>query len=208
VGRVAELYSLGGIGIMQHFSAIAYAMLVLFCTSCSQPSLEQRVASLPRFPDYRAQPYIAVASALQATGQEAACQTLMKVATTNRSSWEVIILSRMLFTNSPSGGFRRARLGAFDFLGDTDYGDWPREPIEMVDGVPFFIATRFQLSGQAEPADVYLNYCMTNCAWSSQRFAPKTSKEAAAALGKLVSSTKWKRPLNTWERQFLTDQLK
>lgn len=194
--------------VMRCLNAIAFASLVMICTGCSRAGLEQRIASLPVFPDHRAAPYIAVTSDLQALGQQAACDTLMKVATKNRSSWQVIILCRLVFTNRPSGDFRRAQLGAFTFLGDTDYADWPREPIEMVDGVPFFIATRYQLSGQAEPADAYLGYCMTNCAWNSERFTPKTSKEMTVALGKLIASTKWKRPLDAWERQFLNNQLK
>ena len=194
---------------MSNLSLISFASLVLLCTGCSQPILEQRLASLPVSPDYRAKPYIAVASDLQALGQHAACDTLMKVATTNRSGWEVIILCRMLFTNRPAGDFRGARIGAFNFLGDTDYADWPHEPIEIVDGVPFLIVTRCVISsGQPEPADLYLNYCMTNCVWSSQRYAPKTSGEMRVALSKLIASPKWKGPLNAWERQFLTNQLK
>jgi hypothetical protein len=197
-----------GIGTMPNLILVLFASLVLFGTGCSQPSLEQRVASLPEFRDYRAKPYIAVASDLQALGQSAACDTLMKVATTNRSGWEVIILCRMLFTNRPAGDFRRARIGAFNFVGDTDYADWPREPIEIVAGVPFFMATRCQGDGQPEPADMYLNYCMTNCAWSPQRYAPKTPAELQVALSKLIASTKWKVPLSAGEKQFLTHQLR
>ena len=140
---------------MPTWSIILFTSLVLLCTGCSQPSLGQRVASLPVSPDYRTKPFIAATRDLQELGQSAACDTLRKVATMNPHGWEVVILCRMLFTNRPAGAFRRARIGAFNFVGDTDYSDWPREPIEIVDGVPFFIATSCQGGGQPEPADMY-----------------------------------------------------
>ena len=191
---------------MYALRVIACASLVLLFNGCSEPNLEQRIRALPEHPNFQAQPYIAVACDLQALGQQVACETMRKVAAEYWGNQQAIILCRMLFTNRPSGDFRRARIGGRDFLGGTGYSDWPREPVEIVAGVPFYISTRCQGTGQPERPDAYLDYCVTNCIWSSERFAPKDSKAIKDALEKLLASTKWKRPLDAWEREFLRNQ--
>ncbi len=56
-------------------------------------------------------------------------------------------------------------------------------------------------------AELYVRYCMTNCNWSSVRFTTKSMEQKEAALQKLLSSAKWERPLEGWEREYLTKQL-
>jgi hypothetical protein len=66
----------------------------------------------------------------------------------------------------------------------------------------------YTLGGPAEPPEMYLAYCLANCDWNTYRYQPKTDREKAAALGKLLRSRKWKRPLSDFEEKFLTDQAK
>jgi hypothetical protein len=167
------------------------------------------LASLPDLQSakYKAGPYITTAARLQEMGREPACQALLQAAHTNRESQQIIVLCRMLFTKRSSSEFRRPLIGGAHFFGDTDYPHWPLEPIELVDGVPFLITQGYVLGGVPEPADAYLQYCMTNCDWSTIRFREPTAKQKRDALVKLVASSKWKRPLDSYERAFLWAQI-
>ena len=156
---------------------------------------------------YNARPYITAAARLQEMGRESACQALLQAAQTNRESRQIIVLCRMLFTKRSGSEFRRPRIGGAHFLGGTDYPDWPLEPIELVDGVPFLITRGYSLGGLAEQADAYLRYCMTNCNWSTIWFRELTAEQKRDALAKLVASSKWKQPLDTYERDFLSAQI-
>jgi hypothetical protein len=113
----------------------------------------------------------------------------------------------MLFMRRSSAEFRRPSIGAAQFLGDTDYSDWPLEPIEVVDGVPFLITRGYMILGLREPADSYLRYCMANSDWNCAHFREPSTKQKRDGLCKLLASTKWKRSLNTEEREFLSAQL-
>jgi hypothetical protein len=53
----------------------------------------------------------------------------------------------------------------------------------------------------------YLNYCMTNCDWSTVRYQTKTKEQMKVALDKLLHSPKWKRPLNKDELAEITKQI-
>jgi hypothetical protein len=162
--------------------------------------------------EFRPDPYIKAAIALQGMGKKRACKRLAELAKeeqrTYREGWRVSILCRMLFTAKPGGKFRGPHIGVPAFLGGTDYPDWPLEPIEIVDGVPFRIVWGYSRGGRGELPSTYVDYCLNQCDWSSIEYAPKTADEKARALKKLLGSKKWKTPLTAYEKDFLTQQIK
>ena len=114
----------------------------------------------------------------------------------------------MLFVKKPGHDFERASLGGAHFAGDTSYSDWPLDPIEIVDGVPFaVITTGYMIFGACGPIDDYVRACMTNCDWSDYRFTPKSEKQKQDALAKLIASPKWKRSLTQDEIDYFTAQI-
>lgn len=125
----------------------------------------------------------------------------------------LIALCRMLFTQRKSSAkkakpeFRRARIGEPGFLGDTDYDDWPLEPIEIIGGIPFLIVQGYTLAGFAEPADRYIEYCIGNCDWNDYRFRVVTMAQKQAALEKLLASPKWKQKLSSYDKEFFSIQI-
>jgi hypothetical protein len=165
--------------------------------------------SLKELPDpyrgeskYKVDPYIAAAAKLQAAGRDKAIATLHQGGRLDSA----IVLSRMLFTAKPNKEFRRPMLGAAVFLGGTTYKDWPLEPIEVVDGIPFLVVWGYILFGQRE--DDYPDYCVRECNWNSAVYKPKSAEEKKKALRKLLASPKWKKPLSGAEKAFLTAQIK
>src|SRR5690349_5463362 len=90
--------------------------------------------------NYKAEAYIKAAMDLQAMGKEAAIKALGEAPEDQRSSVNKgIVLCRMLFVPRGTSEFRRPRLGAPSTPGGTQMTDWPLEPIEIVDGVPFLV---------------------------------------------------------------------
>jgi len=168
-----------------------------------------QLASLPDLNSgrYKASVYISAAALLQEMGRKSACQALSQAGENHQNNQQVVVLCRMLFTERANSEFRRPKIGGASFLGDTDYPDWPLEPIELVDGVPFLITQGYLVFGWPEPADEYLRYCMANCDWNTTRFREPTVTEKRNALGKLLASEKWRRPLNAEERRFLSAQI-
>lgn len=164
--------------------------------------------------------FLRAAIELQALGKDLACDVLLKFTkehsdlndlTDGRLATrgpEMVALCRMLFAKRPDSEFRRARIGAAGFLGKTDYDDWPLEPIEIVDGLPFWIVTGYALAGAAEPINIYLGYCIGNCDWNSYRFEAKSDAQKEAALEKLLASPKWKQKLTAWEKDFFSAQIR
>jgi len=169
------------------------------------------IASLPDLQalQFKVDPYLDTAAALQAMGRNEACKFLSAAATNSDAAYtmKMAVLCRMLFTNRPGTEFRRAQVGTPALIGGTGLEDWPLEPIELVDGIPFAVAQGYRLAGRAELASSYLNYCMTNCDWSRFNYHAVTEAEKNAALQKLLGSDKWKRGLNAEERQFLSGQI-
>jgi len=198
---------------MKIFSCLCLVIFLSIFTGCvTQPrtatQMTRRGWSCNERFDYRSEEYITAAFRLQALDHKAAAQLLMFMARSSPSDGDaVFILCRMLFTNRPAAQFRRPMIGGGQFFGDTDYADWPLEPIEIVDGVPFLISRRGLLAGFAEPNTSYLQYCLQECDRNNFRFTPKTAGQKAAALNKLLASPKWRRPLNESERKFLADQI-
>jgi hypothetical protein len=164
---------------------------------------------LPRFQDrgFRSEPYIRAAVALQAMGRDQACEQIIALAKRDRDAEEVFVLCRMLFVSRRKSEFRRPMIGGAVFLADTSYADWPLEPVELVDGVPFIITWGYDLAGHPEAPESYLEYCMANCDWSTLRYRERNRSELHAALAKLLGSSKWRRPLKQQEREHLMEQI-
>jgi hypothetical protein len=151
--------------------------------------------------------YIKTATELQALGREKALDRLRIIAKEADEGLKVFVLCRMLFSGRVDTEFRRPLLGAAVFMAETTYADWPLEPIELVDGVPFHITGGYILAGRAERPSSYVEYCVKDCDWSSYQFSPKTKAEKRRALDKLLSSAKWKRSLGEHGRAFLSAQI-
>lgn len=157
--------------------------------------------------DYRVDPYIRAAQVLQKMGKDEACRLLRAGA--GGGDVPVHDLCRLVFKAKKDSDFRRARIGAVGFLGGTDYADWPLDPFEVVDGVPFVITDgSYLLGGAPEQSEDYLEYCIKECEWNDTKFAPKSEKEKERALDTLLASKKWKKPLTATERDRLRAQIK
>ncbi len=157
---------------------------------------------------YKVSAYISAAIRLQDMGRELACRALLQAAQTDRMNRQIVVLCRILFIKRGAGEFRRPWIGQAIFLGSTDYPDWPLEPVECVDGVPFLITRGYIVFGWPEPAESYLRHCMASCDWNTARMREPTDAEKGAALGKLLASKKWRRPLDAEERRFLSAQIR
>lgn len=173
--------------------------------------LDRSLLDLPEFKDYKVDAYLAAAAKLQAVGREKAAVILADLARVMDRDIEgrrVIVLCRMLFRARADGEFRRPGIGGPCFLGlGEDCRDWPLEPIELVDGVPFLIVRGYTLGGYPEPAKMYLDYCLQNCDWNTEVFKPKTAEEKRKALVKLVESPRWKEPLTDEAKKVLASQI-
>jgi len=64
------------------------------------------------------------------------------------------------------------------------------------------------LAGHPESADSYLKCCKESCNWNTFEYKKKSDEEKAEALKKLLSSKKWKEPLDGTDREFLASQMK
>lgn len=203
-------YILGCSYPMRHRALQLITIAALLLTGCTPRYSGSEEAEVP--PDfewgrYKVDTYIEEAVSLQSLDHRTASERLLALASDNKSGYRVIILCRMLFTKRHGSDFRRPRIGGAVFLGGTDYSDWPLEPIELVDGVPFLITQGYTLYGLPESRKSYLQYCLKNCDWSTFHFAPKTNKEKSDALNKLIASRKWRTPLDSGEREFLSAQI-
>ncbi|MDB5306218.1 MAG: hypothetical protein JWO38_420 [Gemmataceae bacterium] len=197
-----------------------FAVLASLILGCGLPatapvpnSVKARAVALKDLPAfhgrgaYKVDPYLAAAEWLQEAGKDKATETLAKWAE-ERDGDKVIVLCRMLFVVRPKGEFRRPSIGAPFQPGGADSRDWPLEPLELVDGVPFLVVRGYVLGGYPEPAREYLDYCLDKCDWSTKKYKPKTAEEKQKALAKLMASDKWKVPLTDDEKRFLADQIK
>jgi hypothetical protein len=148
-----------------------------------------------------------MAVALQSLGRSAALDKLHAMARNPQAGGRVIVLSRMLFERRPGSDLRRPMMGVAYFLGGTGYSDWPNEPIEVVDGVPFLITDGYMMGGLPESDEAYLTYCEAHGDWSTFRYSLKTPEQKRAALNDLYASSKWKAALTTTDRKYLAEQI-
>jgi hypothetical protein len=157
--------------------------------------------------------FIPAAVTLQAMGREAGSQALLHTASmvpefnSSEDYEKVVVLCRMLFKFKDGVAYRYASLGGREFFGNTAIEDWPLEPIELVDGYPFWIVQGLNSGGMREPVSVYVSYCITNCEWNTVKYRPLSVQEKHTALAKLLDSKKWKRPLSDMERWVLSSQI-
>ena len=170
------------------------------------------LAELPSFfahLAYRCDPYLRVAAMLQAEGRKTACDALTLLAKDSTHGHKVLILCRMLFSARQGEEFRPPALGILKFFGETDSDDWPLEPIELLDGVPFLVydAPYRTLAGLEESGEAYLQYCLSHCAWNTYLFGPKRTADKDQALAKLLRCGKWRRPLGGDEVERLAGQI-
>ncbi len=193
-------------------------LLFLFFVGCTAPRVSHPhfdLAALPEYengPGYKLEKFIPAAMSLQAMGREAGTAALIQASTNSELAnpgvyEQVVVLCRMLFKFREGVEYRHPSLGHTDFFGDTTHADWPLEPIEVVDGYPFWIAPGYSVGGWRAPVSMYVNYCVTNCEWSTYKYRILTAEEKSAALAKLLSSPKWKRPLNENEKWSLSSQI-
>lgn len=193
-------------------SALA-AILLLPSLSATDPTSISRARAalmdLPDFDRYKIDPYLAAAATLQAAGKEKAALILADLAGVRdrNEGRRVIVLCRMLFRAKPNSEFRRPALGAPVSVGQTKFKDWPLEPIEQIDGVPFLVVRGYSIGGYPEPAREYLDYCLKHCDWNAEAFKPKTVEEKRKALAKLVASPRWEEPPSEEAKKVLSSQI-
>jgi hypothetical protein len=159
---------------------------------------------------YRVDSYLKAAAQLQALEMDravAALSTLAAESDTIPDEGKVFALCRMLFIARPGREFRHPRFGRTVFLSQTDYADWPLNPIEIIDDVPFCVLWGYEVLGAPESASEYLRYCIRECDWSTRVYGPKTNLEKQEALTKLLASPKWKNGLDARDRAYLTAQI-
>jgi len=191
------------------------------CTYVSCVKLQsQSLSSLPHFyvarpgfetdefGKYLVSPYITMAVELQSIGRQKAELRMLEYAKTNYwNSDQLFILCRMLYKKPSNSDFRAPLLGVPYCLGETSPMDWPLNPIEIVNGVPFLIAKQHTIYGVPGIPSEYLEYCITNCDWNTFKYQNKSEAELESALNKLLNSSKWKRPLTPEERDWLAKQI-
>ena len=188
---------------MKPRSSLSLFLWIALASSCDQSS---DLSSLPSFHgrQYTVAPYLRAAIRFQSLGREEACKALLA----SKDDEQVFVMCRMLFMKRGASEFRRPMIGAAMFPAGTDYADWPLEPIDLVDGIPFRIATGYILSGVPESAKAYLDYCMANCDWNTTRFEERDAAWTNSALAKVIGSSKWKNPLSPAEREFFSAQIR
>ena len=145
---------------------------------------------LPTFEDFRSDPYIAAAIKLQAAGKKDGMERLLELAKSPRGGIGAIVLCRMLFTAKPMKEFRRPALGVPLYFGYSTDSDWPLEPIELLDGVPFWIVRGYSRKGAAPQPEPYAKYCVENCDWQEIKFEKRSAAQKRAAFEKLIDRPK------------------
>ena len=175
----------GAIPMKQFLTAVLLLIVVQPVVAADQPPIT--LSDVPKWDtrDYKADAFIAAAAKFQALGKEKACECLLELAGpqaartidegTRREG--LFILCRMIFTARAKEEFRRPSLGAAVCVGSIESKLWSREPIEIVDGVPFLVVRGYIIGGLPESVDDYVKYCINNCAWNSFEFKPKSAEE-------------------------------
>jgi len=179
--------------------------------SDSSPQIEKesiKLEDLPTGGRFKVAPYVRAAALLQDMGKEKACEQLARLAKMDDEDGQAAILCRLLFSRKENKEFRAPLFGDPIYMGGTSDVDWSLSPNEIVDDVPFFIVSGYNLGGLPEPSLVYLNYCREHCEWSKTRFGNVNRKTIEKALRKLLDSKKWRRPLTDYERELLISQTK
>jgi hypothetical protein len=166
-----------------------------------------RLIALPSLEEYRMQPYLQAAEALQAAGKAKAVKLLRELAAKEKPlDTRTVTLCRMLFKARAGSVFLPPDLGRFLYVVETD---WPSEPIEIVDGVPFLIPSYLHIAvGSYAPPSAYVRYCEKECDWNTQRFKLRSKKEIRNALEKFLALPKLKGKVVDAFRSSLEKQIK
>jgi len=150
---------------------------------------------------YGADPFIAAAVELQSLDHATALRQLHAMASEEHTPARVVVLCQMLFMPRPGAKFRRPGLGAAEYFGGTSSADWPNDPIEIVDGVPFLIVWGYTIAGMWATADSYVHYYEENGNWTPFRHQLTSAERKRSALRKLLASAKWKTDVDRAERE-------
>jgi len=171
------------------FLLTALALLGSACSHAPEPALshlpEPALSDLPDLFDYKVDPYIRMAVALQSMDRSAALNKLH--AGVRKGSIRVIVLARMLFVPRPGADLERPEGVLAHAIDETRH--WPQWPIEVVDGVPFLIAMPDQelhVKWVPDAEENYLQYCETHGDWSPFHYSVKTTLQKYEALTKLI----------------------
>jgi hypothetical protein len=175
-------------------TTLLVSILSLFLIQSCTGSEETPLPDLSTFKaqPFKAFPFTLAAATLQAMSKPRAIQTLYRLAQDRSQAEKIFVLCRMLFTARPGSDFRRPGMGMPIFLGGTSFKDWPLEPIELVNGVPFLISFGYVIAGQVEPPSLYIEYCVNSCDWNSYRYKLTTETEEQEALKTLLADPRWR----------------
>jgi hypothetical protein len=197
--------------LLTSFPLTAFAVALLACTHAPEPALsdlpEPALSDLPDLFDYKVDPYIRMAVALQSMDRSAALNKLH--AMVREGSIRVIVLARMLFVPRPGADLERPEGVNAHSIDDTRH--WPQWPIEVVDGVPFLIAMPYDEEAHKWVPDAeekYLQYCETHGDWSPFHYSVRTKQQELEALAKLFKLYFGQLPAeDEREVEFLKDQI-
>lgn len=146
-------------------------------------------ADTPADVSFNPRKYLELATALQKLGQAQAISKLRELAR-QPDGGKVIPLCRMLFDAKPDGEFRAPTLGKPAALPRADGKAWPREPIAIVNGIPFLVTAGYALAGKPESATDYLDYCIATCDWNKRKYIRLRASEMGnhASIGKQLNA--------------------
>ena len=114
----------------------------------------------------------------------------------------------MLFTAKAGKTFAGPPIGAASCIAAASDKNWPLDPIEIVDGVPFLVAKTVTISqGFGGTPTRYVEYCLKNCDWNPYQFKPKTAEEKRKALEKLLATPSIRKESGRRPKVFLASQI-
>ncbi len=157
---------------------------------------------------YKCGHFIKVVLAGSKAGEDVSIASLRRFVKSGASDVDVVALCRLLYTGKDAKKLRRAAIGGTSFPGGTEYRDWPLEPIEIVEGVPFLISESYLCMGVSETALEYLAYCRQEGIWAPRLSVEKSTAELERALATILHSKKWKTDLYEDETRFLKEQVR
>ena len=193
-------------------TTIIAARQVIFIQDCARPGDE-----------YRIEPYLAVARALQEEGQVVAIAKLREWARTPPSiaGLRVIVLCRMLFEAPEDEEFEEPEIRGVrfhrlrGFVGGTSAQDWPRVPLAVYRNAPILVARGDSFwprsSGGvhilgSNPGVRFVDSFARNYRWRSEKYPELGADEMRDIVREFIENTEWKRRLRDAEKTFLLRQ--
>ncbi len=200
-------------------TTIIAAKQVIFIQDCARPGDE-----------YRMEPYLAVARALQEEGQVVAIAKLREWARTPSAiaGMRIIVLCHMLYEAPEGEEFgdtenRDAQIYRLieGYLGGTSAQDWPGATLAVYRNAPILVARGVEDSlwiywsggvhilgsGKGGSTKVrYVDHCARNYRWRSEKYPELGADEMRDIVREFIENTEWKRPLTDAEKTFLLRQ--